>query len=1107
MNKSSIAEAMKKRSQGKTPSTIAKPVLRRAPTKIPSAVERKPQQGHVENFNIENIVKKLFTKSDDIEVEASIGIFKDNKFIPGLTSIEYFNILKRHLFYISSLSSEPITFDEYSERRIDILKTKDGRQIRRLVILYSTKISIEDYPDPDVDPITGQESIITYQEKKREETYNDYVKGIRYSSSTEENINANKIPKDAVVVFTRHQKRYSFVAKNPQSPYHNVQIDMTIVQERNSKKYEVEIERKPVDKTLQKDYHKRFFEAINMVYESCYLGEVMTLSQKHHIVSKYNQLLFSDNRYNLLNLSSKYENKPINLKIHNILRNNPPVTVKMDGVRAFLLLNKNQAYIFEPKSNLILQYKLDSTFFDSYIDGELRIIYDSNSKIKSIDFYAFDLIIDNGEDVRDKNFNERYQRLKSLGGINTYASIGPKLTYRIKEYSTENSFYSNSKIELARMYSLNTKDADSVDGLIYQSPDQYKNNNTFKWKPVDKMSIDFRLIEMTDDEIEGLNIKDIEDSRLFWVIVAGGNYTVDGEGKFYEIKDEKQIEIAFEDIPPAKRNEIIPIEQFLEPIGKRLCKFEGTEQYPYPGYTILDEPYFLNEITGSISTTYNEKTSFVVEPHDDFVYECVLQGDYFVPVRIRYDKRNPNYIRIAQNVWEDIVKPIHEETLRGEDLRVMRKYHNNAKNDILRSELSPHSTIIDIGSGRGGDLSKWKQAQLSDVLVIEPSQENLNELLERQQYITSDVNIIKYKGGAEDTTKIKNLIKKHDINPGAIVTFFSLTFFPENEKKFKSLIDTINLLPEGGKLIGIVMDGNKVRELLKSSNEFDSDAFSIRSLSKLTDSAYGNKIHITIHDPDTMVDDDEWLFYFDNFSNKLRKKGFVLEKTGFLDNGMQFDHLSENAKMFSSLNRVFVFTKKSMTVPREIKLLKPKEHKKLANPYDESLIYMGVKDSPLNFTDSISECLDKKITRESYSKLTLKSFEQLTSGKLVSKLKMRQRKMFDKKPEEQLKSAYTDFKTRLKNSKEWMGELQLSQLISENEDVNIYVLRVDTKKGLIRPSKVFSKDKTMFSHPNSIVLLTEDDLHYQPVGRLENNEITTFFEENDTFITKLYEQL
>ena len=60
----------------------------------------------------------------------------------------------------------------------------------------------------------------------------------------------------------------------------------------------------------------------------------------------------------------------------------------------------------------------------------------------------------------------------------------------------------------------------------------------------------------------------------------------------------------------------------------------------------------------------------------------------------------------------------------------MRKYHNKVKHMILRAN-DKGAKILDVGTGQGGDLNKWKRA--SRVFCVEPSKEATEEMLSRMK--------------------------------------------------------------------------------------------------------------------------------------------------------------------------------------------------------------------------------------------------------------------------------------------------------------------------------------------------------------------------------------
>ena len=99
------------------------------------------------------------------------------------------------------------------------------------------------------------------------------------------------------------------------------------------------------------------------------------------------------------------------------------------------------------------------------------------------------------------------------------------------------------------------------------------------------------------------------------------------------------------------------------------------------------------------------------------------EGDtiYLEPTRERKDKFYPNKLEVAIDVWEIMKNPIYETTLRGEDIRLLRQYHNDIKRGIfdqnekenLGLEYTKEDYLVDIGGGNGGDIDKWKKTNIS----------------------------------------------------------------------------------------------------------------------------------------------------------------------------------------------------------------------------------------------------------------------------------------------------------------------------------------------------------------------------------------------------------
>lgn len=195
------------------------------------------------------------------------------------------------------------------------------------------------------------------------------------------------------------------------------------------------------------------------------------------------------------------------------------------------------------------------------------------------------------------------------------------------------------------------------------------------------------------------------------------------------------------------------------------------------------------------------------------VVEFEWRDGVFFPYRLREDKPVPNGISVALSNWQSIVDPIHEEDLTGHSIRVVRRYHNRIKQELLR-QLAPGATLLDIGSGRGGDIAKWKSAELGHVYCVEPDLDNAAELEARLAESPMRGKVSIYKGGGEQTDNILAFLGKTKVD--AVALMLSASFFWSKRDLLAALVDTIvHSLKPNGKLLIFTVDGDAVVQLFE----------------------------------------------------------------------------------------------------------------------------------------------------------------------------------------------------------------------------------------------------------------------------------------------------
>lgn len=197
------------------------------------------------------------------------------------------------------------------------------------------------------------------------------------------------------------------------------------------------------------------------------------INEYQNIVSEFNTIF--NKRFNTLFYPI---NKPKNLKKHHIntLKDNYVYFDKLDGVRYLLFESKLGTYLIN-QTNFI---KINDNIHlkNNILDVEYT------DKIN-----LFDILIYNNQDVRFQSFFDRYSLLNDF-------------EYNIIKYNTdyENITYS-----------------DDCDGIIFTPINNvYKNSNTYKYKPLDQLTIDFKVnnnsLEVIDNDGNLIHFSDCDDT-------------------------------------------------------------------------------------------------------------------------------------------------------------------------------------------------------------------------------------------------------------------------------------------------------------------------------------------------------------------------------------------------------------------------------------------------------------------------------------------------------------------------------------------------------------------------------------------------------------------
>lgn len=305
---------------------------------------------------------------------------------------------------------------------------------------------------------------------------------------------------------------------------------------------------------------------------------------------------------------------------------------------------------------------------------------------------------------------------------------------------------------------------------------------------------------------------------------------------------------------------------------------------------------------------------------------------------IRYNKNQPNDKRVILSIWKNIHNPIRDGDLKGETFTFVRKYHNRIKTELY-DMIPTGSTNLDVGSGKGGDITKEKR--LKTIYAVEPDEDNIKSFIERLNTYYSNVTkeIFKVLVPASEINKAKKIFRtinfgdtrltifrnkddkyltKYDnkfyyidkdisipefiLSKGSILDFdmdikvdtatlmFSLSFFWKDSKTLDKLVDVL-VKRVTHAIYFITIDGNRLNEVMGDKDVLDLQSAVFKRKG-------GNVITFSLDDSIIKEEQEEYLVYIDDLTLRLKKHGFNLKMYEIAN---KEELLTENEKIYTSL--------------------------------------------------------------------------------------------------------------------------------------------------------------------------------------------------------------
>ena len=759
---------------------------------------------------------------------------------------------------------------------------------------------------------TNNEEIVLKNTLKKYDIY-DYNLRLSISYEKSKGITLDQHANHELI---RNKKRTSYM-------FEYGHLDLTIVTQelKNGvfqQKYEVELE------ITNNSNLESIMSLISVVLQ--------TRQDNYYIISEMHKKHVIDEYKKLTNASYFIGAQPETLhkdKISTLYKEEYSVTDKADGERAFMYIN-NSNQIFFIDNNLNRVYRTDltvRTVSDSaagtclcIIDGELV------KHEQKIYFLAFDIMFYNGNDLRGNNDYNLKVRLDILNSVINNINVSNYYNVQTKKYYYTNVFMGAKII----MNTINEKFYKN-DGLIFTPvnepyPKKKKWPQLLKWKPSELNSIDFYSVKIASENGIGK-----------WQLYVQATTTTENTIENENMKN--------------NRKNINKTQKVLFDIEK-LFGCEKTSQITY-------ETTFREDLIDPSTDEYYQNNTVIEYKYDN-------ENKQFVPMRTRWDKTiNPekhgNFSKVAGDIWNNIHNPIEQELLfqftvnSNKDIyfEKMRKFHNKVKEYLYNKYCKDIHNLLELCSGKGGDLHKWIYNNIKNVYGYDISEKNIAECIRRTSQINSQgkfntkLNTKFYK---LDLTKNNSNEIIYNNNPdgfNVISCQFGIHYFFESESNVNNLIKILDKsLNNNGYFIITFLDNTKLDNLFNNKNltyyEKNGEIlYLLETDSYETTPIYGNKLKIVLNGNNILGEGSkEWIIDFEHFKNVLELRGYKCIETELFENiyndktnlydsiqGAQGAHMTYGEQNISFLNRFCVFQKISIDSEiKENKLPLPKDN-------------------------------------------------------------------------------------------------------------------------------------------------------------------------------------
>lgn len=572
------------------------------------------------------------------------------------------------------------------------------------------------------------------------------------------------------------------------------------------------------------------------------------------------------------------------------------ITDKIDGYRAMLYIADGICHVVTKE---LTTFKVKDTKNVYILDCEEYGDEGSNS---GKHYYVFDVMVFKGSIQVNEPFSKRLKLFDSV------LSLSDKLKLKPFEKLTD-----DFQAQIKTFKQLQLKKPYETDGIILTPSDgKYVTMQVYKYKPIEKLSIDF-VIKKCPDSLLGIAPYTAKPNHTLYLLFSGmSRHTF------------KQLALEF----VRNYDDIFPGIDLRHPPDYFNYQFQPSN-YTY-AYLYW----------GSDDTLDGKVGEFLCQ-------ECIQKKNYTPSVniwhlhKIRSDKKMGNNFKVAELAWMTYKDPLIIEDLDNNDLyfqqhdnelqKASRHFNSFTKGQIL-AQFKGTEWVMDLASGKGQDLFRYAGLNYKNAIFLEINNTALLELIHRKYDLkeTNSMNIqihqldmtADYK--ANITTLETDIVIPSGVN--LIVCNFAFHYFLKDNKSLKNVTKFIDhYLKPGGRFVFTAFDAKAIVQLL-NENKGNWTIMSGKDIKYSIKKEYtttllepvGQKIDVLLPFSNNTYY-SEYLVNIDHIASEFEKLGFTLEINEsfgeYLDsykkqNGRGFHAMDENDKKYTSLYHNYCFYKK-----------------------------------------------------------------------------------------------------------------------------------------------------------------------------------------------------